>query len=111
MQNYGGVSRYYSTLMDRLDRNGVLFDLPSMYSSNHYANALAVSYPGKVRVKDIRNMHIRKIFFRYIKYHNRKQSQRLLIKRDFDIFHPTYYDPYFLKSALVTNRWSLQFMT
>jgi glycosyltransferase involved in cell wall biosynthesis len=89
-QNYGGISRYFYELMKNLTE--VEFDISILFSNNHYlkSNDLIshrnffpnTQFPGKHRIIN----KINKIF-----------SIRQILKNNFDIFHPTYYDPYFLK--------------
>lgn len=104
-QNYGGVSRYYFELMSRLGSNGISFELPAMFSMNHYAKKLKSS--GKIRTKYygssdwpainlISKMAI-KTKYKDIANFNKQNSQELIRKGDFDVFHPTYYDAYFLQ--------------
>jgi len=92
-QVYGGVSRYFFELMNHLSQNqDVQFEISLKYSNNHYLENA--------------NFTNNKTFFKYINFKgktyimtfiNELYSKRLLIKNDFDVFHPTYYNPYFLK--------------
>lgn len=95
-QQFGGISRYYCMLMSRLDGKGVECSLPEMYTNNVYLHDLAARSPGKFRLKDIYNRSGGHIFRRYAYYRNGKENVRALSRGDFDLFHPTYYDPYFL---------------
>jgi glycosyltransferase involved in cell wall biosynthesis len=91
-QIYGGVSRYFFELMKNFENdNGIDYDLPLRYSNNHYLN----------KYNDLKYKPFFKNFtfrgkYRLINILNKNISKKLLIKRDYDIFHPTYYDPYFL---------------
>jgi glycosyltransferase involved in cell wall biosynthesis len=89
MQKYGGISRYFANLQHAIDgstgheqHNGILF------SRNHYLNSagpLSAAIGNRLFKTD------RKIY----KWNNR--YSKLSIKlNSYDIFHPTYYDPYFL---------------
>lgn len=92
-QVYGGISRYFYELMNHLSQNeDVKFKIALKYSNNHYLENVNftnhrtffrdINFKGKVHL---------------LKYLNEFHSKRVLIKHDFDIFHPTYYNPYFLK--------------
>jgi glycosyltransferase involved in cell wall biosynthesis len=91
-QIYGGVSRYFFELMKNFENdNGIEYDLSLRYSYNHYLN----------KYNDLKYKPFFKNFtfrgkYRLINILNKNISKKLLIKRDYDIFHPTYYDPYFL---------------
>ncbi|MPR32109.1 glycosyltransferase family 4 protein [Salmonirosea aquatica] len=93
-QRYGGISRYFATLIDHIRRDADFdYETGVVYSQNHYLpdrhalldNALAKRFfsigPVKNRIYDL----------------NQTQCVRLLKANAFDVFHPTYYDPYFLE--------------
>ena len=92
-QVYGGISRYFYELMNHFSHNeDVKFDISLKYSNNHYLENVNFTNH-KTFFKDINfkgKVHI-------IKSINEFHSKRLLLKHDFDVFHPTYYNPYFLK--------------
>jgi glycosyltransferase involved in cell wall biosynthesis len=92
-QIYGGVSRYFCELMDHISQNqDIEFEITLKYSNNHYLENVNFT-KHKTFFKDIHfkgKSHIMTSI-------NESHSKRLLIKHDFDIFHPTYYNPYFLK--------------
>lgn len=92
-QDYGGISRYFYELMNVFKKQeDIHFDLPLLYSNNHYIRKTGfltckpfletINFRGKIRLLNFINKHGEKKF---------------LCKKSFDIFHPTYYDPYFLK--------------
>lgn len=89
----GGISRYFYELMNHLSQNqDIKFEISLRYSNNyHLKNANFAKH--KTFFKDINfkgKSHI-------ITYLNELHSKRLLINHDFDVFHPTYYNQYFLK--------------
>lgn len=91
-QNYGGISRYFYELTKGLSDLGNECETSVYFSENEYT-------------KDKRVFNSRPFFPFYFKgrgklkeHFNRIVSQRSLKKGGFDVFHPTYYDPYFLKS-------------
>jgi glycosyltransferase involved in cell wall biosynthesis len=109
-QNYGGVSRYFCELMNRFSKDpDISFTLPLRFVQNDnlaqfpqlnkywsgrynrlYNNKCVASVQKKIRFNAL-NFGLN--FF----INNQGESCRILKKQDFDIFHPTYYEPYFLK--------------
>lgn len=89
-QKYGGISRYFTELMAHLEDFGITYENSLLLSDNIHIKLLkkcsnGVSLPqfkGKIRTYNA----INKI-----------NSINKIRKSEFDIFHPTYYDPYFLK--------------
>jgi glycosyltransferase involved in cell wall biosynthesis len=108
-QNYGGISRYFCELMDRFSLDpDVQFTLALKYSQNENLMgrpALTQYWSGKSKILSHRTVpliqHI--THFDIVTWLvnrlrlNQRESVRLLKKQDFDLFHPTYYDPYFLE--------------
>ena len=95
-QVYGGISRYFAELMKNFENHDEIeCEVSLKYSNNNYLKKLNnlsyktflenYSFGGKYRLLSIFNGKI-----------NRKISEKKLLKGDFDIFHPTYYNPYFL---------------
>jgi len=94
-QRFGGVSRYYVELIQglrKLPDVEVFFKL--FYSDNQYVGEHGLkslpsflrgkSFPGRNRIYDL------------LIGVNRKQNIRKLKNGQFDIFHPTYYETYYL---------------
>ena len=93
----GGISRYFMELITRLD---VDEDLEVIFNCKHSYNTYIqntkwlktspkltnVDFKGKLGLVKIANQLV-----------NRQFSNRYLINAKQDLFHPTYYDPYFLK--------------
>jgi glycosyltransferase involved in cell wall biosynthesis len=112
LQRYGGISRYFFELMSAYSKNSNLsYELGLKYSENAYLK-------NSKQFSDIEGMESTKDFFKkfdfkgskYVhsiltqiglanegKVVNRKTSLEFLQKKNFDVFHPTYYDDYFLK--------------
>jgi glycosyltransferase involved in cell wall biosynthesis len=111
-QKYGGISRYFvqiiSNLPDEFD-----FNVATRYSDNEYLKqlrlkqAVAGFYNPKDRFLPKLNFKGKGIIFKLLNKiinkepidcynENRKLSIELLKQQDFDVFHPTYYDDYFL---------------
>jgi glycosyltransferase involved in cell wall biosynthesis len=88
-QKFGGISRYFYELMKHSDG---LFDYETsgLFSENEYVKPLQIyrefpvkcSFRGKQRI---------------INRLNRIDSIRKIKRGDYDVLHPTYYDPYVLR--------------
>ncbi|QJW90735.1 glycosyltransferase family 4 protein [Spirosoma taeanense] len=92
--SYGGVSRYFFDLMCSFDnRPDIQFELSLRLSNNEYLNQTSFSshlrYP---RLAHLRNVNRAASLF------NRLYSLQRVQASQFDVFHPTYYHRYFLKS-------------
>ena len=112
LQKYGGISRYYFELINRFKKDKNLeCELACKYSENAYINSSDL-------FKDIETGESTEDFLYGVKFKgkakihrtltrvglasnpiilNKKNSVEIIKHNDFDIFHPTYYDPYFLK--------------
>jgi glycosyltransferase involved in cell wall biosynthesis len=92
-QVYGGISRYFYELMNHFSQNqDIKFEISLKYSNNHYLENVNFTNH-KTFFKDTNfkgKTHI-------MTFLNEFHSKRILLKHDFDVFHPTYYNPYFLK--------------
>lgn len=105
-QRIGGISRYHFEIISRLKEYCIL---PVKVSKNEYLkNADFITlendkysfenffpnknFKGKGKLYNIRNKVCRKK-----PISNKDESIRMLKEQEFDIFHPTYYDTYFLK--------------
>jgi len=92
LQNYGGVSRYFYELCKELNKiNDTETYIPLVLSNNHYISDMSITnhtefmpnknFRGKTRLKNTIN---------------RLNTQLRFNKFEYNVFHPTYYDPYFL---------------
>jgi len=92
-QNYGGISRYFYELINKfINYDRMECELSLKYSNNYYLKKLTnfsyktffenYSFKGKYRLLNILN---------------KRTSKKCISKGNYDIFHPTYYDPYFLE--------------
>jgi len=91
-QIYGGISRYFFELMKNFRNNDeVECELSLKYSNNYYLKEL-----DNLPYKTFFERHSFKGKYRLLNILNRKISEKYISKGDYDIFHPTYYDPYFL---------------
>ena len=97
-QTYGGVSRYYCELMREFQRTGdVDFRLGARYSDNAYLKGAAFFKHRQLFRKY--NFRGKAILLGAL---NRRYTKSLIARGEFDIFHPTFFDPYFLN--LLGNR-------
>ena len=89
-QRYGGASRYFCEVADHMEEIEV--ETSTLYSSNYYLlnrsqRLHATEFPihrnfrGKARI---------------IHFFNKIRSKQYIQRKQFDIFHPTNYDSYFL---------------
>lgn len=91
-QKYGGISRYFANIIQGIKRtNDITYQLGVVHARNHYIQNLPL--PIKGNLSDIVLNGNGKVDYKL----NQLYCKRLLDKADFDVFHPTYYDPYFIK--------------
>lgn len=99
-QEYGGISRYYVEIFSRLKNKGkdVEVKVPVLYSKNVYlkesnlSDPKSASYTRYVNFMNKVGISIRK----KIKKKNRELALKQICSNEFDLFVPTYFDPYFL---------------
>ncbi len=91
-QQYGGVSRYHYQLIKELSKlQDVEVTLSLKYSNNFY-----IKEDESFEVKQFfpnHNFYLKRTLLDYL---NRFSTNHALKDGDYDIFHPTYYNPYFL---------------
>ena len=92
-QKFGGVSRYFYELMKGFDLiEGVETDISLLLSNNHYISEKKyTNHINFLSEKELRGKH------RLFNLFNKPNSVHILKKQNFEIFHPTYYETYFLK--------------
>jgi glycosyltransferase involved in cell wall biosynthesis len=89
----GGISKYFYKLMDHYSNDHDLeIDVAGKYSNNLYALQLN----GKMNFSKFFPDQDFKGQRRILKILNKRQAVGQLKKGRYDIFHPTYYNPYFL---------------
>lgn len=92
-QQFGGVSRYHYQLIKELNKlQGAEAKLSLKYSNNFY-----ITEDKNLGVKKFfpsNNFYFKRTILDYI---NRLSTIPVLKQGDYNIFHPTYYNPYFLK--------------
>ena len=93
LQKYGGISRYFYELVSELDKvSNIESEISLLISNNYYIS----DYKFTDHLNLIPNINF-KGKSRIFNYLNKMNTIFKLKKQDFDVFHPTYYDPYFLK--------------
>jgi glycosyltransferase involved in cell wall biosynthesis len=92
LQNYGGISRYFFEIASRLSGSGGLeARLPFPISNNGY-----LGQGGPLQKRPFLPKHRFKGRRFLVQQFNRLFSSRALTRGQFEVFHPTYYNPYFL---------------
>lgn len=92
----GGISRYFIEVLQRLQNNK---EVEILFRCRHSYNTYIQQTPWLVNKPVLKKLHFKgklgalKIINQKI---NRPYSNRVLKRGTADIFHPTYYDPYFL---------------
>lgn len=98
-QKYGGISRYFANIIQGIKRtDDMTYQLGVMHAKNHYIQNEPLPIKGSLSDKVLNRNE------RYDYRLNEFYCKRLLDKSDFDVFHPTYYDTYYmnrLKKPLV----------
>jgi glycosyltransferase involved in cell wall biosynthesis len=89
-QKAGGISRYFKYLIDGIkNQENDRYLLSVLYSENIYLQPEDISSPiGKLKFLFNTQKKIAK--------RNKSYAKRLLQQNNFDVFHPTYFDPYYL---------------
>ncbi|MBR5150245.1 MAG: glycosyltransferase family 4 protein [Bacteroidaceae bacterium] len=90
-QRFGGVTRYFADLLYNLPSNEFVGELPMVFCENHYVTN---TYGREYRTLSFpKNYRIRRRIYQIA---NRVATLHALRTGGYDIFHPTYYSPYFL---------------
>lgn len=99
-QVYGGISRYYTEVFSELNKDKkAVIEIPISFSKNEYLKISSLynnqqkRYSSLVNLMSKLGISTRKM----TKKRNQKKTIEALKKQDFDLFIPTYYDPYFLE--------------
>jgi glycosyltransferase involved in cell wall biosynthesis len=93
LQEFGGISKYFAELMEGMARSAghhVVF--PDIYTNNHYLHLL---HPGLFRTF-FHGTHFKgktKLLWKINSFLNARHIR----KSDFDIYHPTFINPFFLQ--------------
>jgi glycosyltransferase involved in cell wall biosynthesis len=89
MQDYGGISRYFAEIIKRLPKKGVQVHVNLTISHNTYIKDLKIGEYDKFLAKNRYRNYIYTLI-------NEVFGIPKIIFSKYDIFHSTYYEPYFL---------------
>jgi len=100
-QKYGGISRYYSELIRAFRQSEkIKCELPIRNTDNEYLSKLNFIKNKNIKPHFLSNIKGKFLLYKALDVFDKNSNRNLVIKKlkeqDFDIFHPTYYDPYFL---------------
>jgi glycosyltransferase involved in cell wall biosynthesis len=90
IQKIGGVSRYHCELLNNLPSVGVTPIIPNIYSDNVYLSALGIKHRHGFTML---NASLRNNVYKWI---DQKISLHALSAGDYDVFHPTFLNPYYV---------------
>lgn len=90
MQKFGGISRYFVELMSRLP-DDVVFNNKIAFTENVYLRNADSKFSKGITIPKFRGHN------RFIGPVNKFLSDLVISKGEYDLFHPTYYNPYFLR--------------
>lgn len=88
IQRFGGISRYFCEIIKHLDYKT---KIAIRFTMNYYLNPWRFNYLLPIP------RFIFKHYRSYFEKKNRNLIKRMLNQKNRYLFHPTYYDPYFLK--------------
>jgi len=92
-QKYGGISRYFYELAKELESlKHIEINIPLIFSDNHYISDK--KHTKHICLLSQKQFRGKQRLFNIV---NKPNAIRKLKEQKFDIFHPTYYDPYFFK--------------
>lgn len=111
-QRIGGVSRYFAEIIDHLP-DGIEADVSVKFSFNEYLKNLNIPFVWKDQLVNyvyfLPNLNFKgkKKLYQYLEKNyphrypdyfklNQEETIKKLKKQEFDLFHPTFYDDYFL---------------
>ena len=95
IQDYGGISRYFFELVRQFQINSELTVRGSLLFSNNELIQGNEVFSSTSFFKSFGSFQKKTELMNLL---NELKSKALLRRDDFDVFHPTYYDPYHLKS-------------
>ena len=95
LQKYGGISRYFYEIISHLRAiDGVRISLPVIFSENEYL-INAAFYENQFKIPNL-NFPFKRLLIKYLHKKNRSGSFSVMESQQFDIYHPTFYDPFLL---------------
>jgi len=94
IQSYGGISRYFFELTRQFQTNSDLILLGSLLFSNNEFIVKNKIFQSRTFLKFFKDFQKKTELMNLL---NELFSWNILKRKDYDLFHPTYYDPYYLK--------------
>ena len=99
LQRFGGVTRYFADLMYNLPVGEFAGNVPMRFCENHYVTE---TYGHKYeKISFPQNYRLRRQIYMLV---NKHMAWNAVKFGDYDIFHPTYFNPYFLKILKKRNK-------
>lgn len=99
-QKYGGISKYFAELMNSAKKNNLFdFDLSTKFSNNKYIENKSFS-SAKQFFPEV-EFTGKRTLFSPLNYLNQKNTLKLLNSNKFDLFHPTYFQDYYLNKTKI----------
>lgn len=95
IQKYGGITRYFCELIKNLPSEHQ-FKLPIIFSDNHYMHENSEIFK-KMNFLPSKNFKGKHFVRKKLYFINQIYSRYCISSNNFDLFHPTFYDNYFLK--------------
>ena len=95
IQKFGGVTRYFCELMNNIPSENQ-FQLSLIFSDNHHLNENR-NLLKKINILPDKNFKGKYFIEKKLIAINRYYSKHCISSNNFDLFHPTYYDDYFIK--------------
>ena len=95
LQKYGGISKYYCELIKNLPQ-GIEYQLSVLLSNNSYLHEDAEIFKKRNIFIPNRQFKGKRFIKRSLNSINQFYSNLNLSANNFDLFHPTFYNPYFL---------------
>lgn len=90
-QRFGGVTRYFADLMYNLPDGEFASTMPAYFCENHYVvNTYGQKYAS---LNFPKNYRVRRRIYQLV---NNMYALQAIRSGEYDIFHPTYFSPYFL---------------
>jgi glycosyltransferase involved in cell wall biosynthesis len=93
-QEFGGISRYYAEVWKELKANGTKIDCPLLFTNNLYAREYGISKYKNFTLKE--SGKGAKYALRILNGINSRILNWSMERKNYDVFVPTYYNPYFL---------------
>jgi glycosyltransferase involved in cell wall biosynthesis len=90
-QNHGGISRYFYELVSRIKKTSNNALVEGTFSNNIYLLKLKKNV---IKILPHFNFPYKSTLLYCLNFYF---GEKLVIKEDYDLLHPTYYHPYFLK--------------